>query len=172
MVNRPFRSVMILAFIVVPCAVRSEDDSLPENLLGFLRPEMRVGVLSVEGTTGVRIDVYTEEDYQIVRDIPLLSRGSAATSFVETYPAAKEKLDAFVKQLHEKSPEANVDEVLIAGVSSRQWFGTISAVGKDYVLINQEGEMKRRRVLAKSAIARIDLDAEPVHFYYRPSRRR
>ena len=36
-------------------------------------------------------------------------------------------------------------------------------------LIDREGTTKHRRVLARSAIARIDLDAEPVHFYYRPS---
>ena len=83
---------------------------------------------------------------------------------METYPAAKEKLDAFVKQLREKSPEANADDVRIVGVNSRQWFGVISAVGKDYVLIDQEGATKHRRVLAGSAMARIDLDAEPVHF--------
>lgn len=170
MVSRISRSVMILAFILNPCAVRSEDGSLPENLLGFLKPGMRVGVLSVEGTTGVLIDVYTEEDYQIACDGVSLGRGlGAATSLVERYPAAKEKLDAFVTQLREKSPEANADDVRIVGVNSRQWFGAISAVGKDYVLIDQEGATKHRRVLAGSAIARIDLDAEPVHFYYRPS---
>ena len=139
---------------------------------------MRAGVQSVEGTTDVLIDVYTEDNYVIARRYDVrnfAARGGdrpSAASLVETYPAVKEKLDAFVARLREDSPEANVDDVRTMIVSSRQWFGTISAIGRDYVLIDREGDTKHRCVLARSAIARIDLDAEPFQFYYRPSRER
>ena len=57
-----------------------------------------------------------------------------------------------MEELKETSPDADPDRVFLYR-ATRQWFGTISAAGNDYVLIDIEGESKHRRVLAKSAIA-------------------
>ncbi len=42
MAKRVFGTVAILAFILCPPSVRSDDSSLPENLLGFLKPGMHL----------------------------------------------------------------------------------------------------------------------------------
>jgi len=95
----------------------------------------------------------------------------AAQTIVEIHPAIKEQLDSYVEGIRKESPEANAGKVRVIPFA-RRFFRTISAVGDDYVLIDQEGETKRRRVLERSAIASIDLDAAAVQFHYQPSPRR
>jgi len=172
MAKRVFGTVAILAFILCPSVVRSDDNSLPENLLGFLKPGMHVGIQSVEGTTNVLVDIYTREQFQIAIELSEFGRRpDRAQEFASTHPTVQEKLDAFIEKLREESPEASADRVWLYPLTRRS-FGTVSAVGSDYVLITREGEAKRRRVLAKSAIVRIDLDAESIQFRYLPPRGR
>jgi hypothetical protein len=170
MANRIFGIAAILAVMLGPTAARSEDSPSPRSLLGFLKPGMRVGIQTVEGTTNVLIDVYTDEQYGIACDLAALGRRAvAAAKFVDDHPAARKKLDAFIEKLLEKSPDANSDRVIVFPLL-RTSFGSICAVGDDCVLMERDGETKRRLVLAKSSIARIDLDAEPLRFAH-PSMR-
>ena len=172
MAKRAFGTVAILAFVLSPSAVQSDDGPLPDNLLGFLKPGMQVGLQSVEGATGFFVDVYTPEEYKIAIELSEAgARTSSAQEFAGTRPAVQKRLDAFIEKLREKSPEASVSRVWLMPLT-RRWFGTISAIGNDYVLMTREGEAKSRRVLAESAIVRIDLDAEAIRFRYRPPRRR
>ena len=170
MTNRVFRIAAILALVLCPTAARSEDNSLPNNLLGFLRPGMRVGVQAVDGTTNVLIHVYTDEQYEIARDVVVPGRRAvAAAKLADDHPAVRTMLDAFIEKLLEKSPDADSDRVLVFPFV-RTSLGSISAVGDDYVLIERDGEKKRRLILARSSIARIELDAEALRFVH-PSMR-
>jgi hypothetical protein len=165
--------VAIVAFIMLcPSAGLTEDSPLPNNLLGFLKPGMCVGVQSYEGAAHYSIEIYTQVQYQIAHSLPLSERRRLvkAQEIVDKYPAFKKTLNTFVETLREQTPDVDVERVFVYPQSSRKWFGTISAVGNDYVLIDREGEAKSRRVLAKSAIVRIDLDAEPTTLRYFPPR--
>jgi hypothetical protein len=166
MANRIFAAASIVALILCPTTTRSDDSSLPKNLLGFLKPGMRVGIQTFEGTTNVLIDVYTDEKSGIARDLATLEkRAVAAAELADDHPAIRNKLDAFIEKLLEKSPEANSEQVMVFPLH-RTLLGSISSVGDDYVLIRRDGGMKRRLVLARSSISRIDLDAEPLRFFH------
>jgi hypothetical protein len=175
MANRIVHIAAILVCLSFPCIVRPEDNPSPRNLLGFMSPGMRIGVQSVEGTTNVFVDIYTEEQFAIANDLAIragrFGRFISAKEIVDAHPAISEQLDLYVKQLKRQSPEANADDVDVIPLF-RRIFGTVSAVGDDYVMIDRGGKTKRRLVLSRSAIARIELDAKAVHFNYPRNRRR
>ena len=133
---------------------------------------MHVGMQSVEGTTNVLVDIYAPEQYQLAVQLSGVRRGIVrAQEFASTRPAVQAKLNDFMDKLREESPEASAERVVLFSLTRRS-FGTVSAVGSDYVLIALEGEAKRHRVLAKSAIARINVDADPIQFSYPTPRSR
>ena len=48
---------------------QSDDASMPNTMLAFLKPGMRVGVRSVDGTTSVLLSVYADDQYTVARDL-------------------------------------------------------------------------------------------------------
>ncbi len=171
MANQKVAMIAVTALLVCAASASAEDESLPKNMLGFLKPGMRVGIRAVEGTTNVFLDVYTDEQYGVALDLAALvgRRSVAATKFADDHPVIRKDLDVFVERLAERSPDANARNVTIFPLL-RTSFGSISSIGDDYVLIDREGDTKRRLILARSSIARIDLDAEAVRFIH-PSMR-
>lgn len=166
MTQRILTICLTLAFIACAWPAKSEDDSLPSSMLGFLKPGMLVGIQTVEGTTSVLLDIYTAEQYEIAKDLSALGRTSVrAAKFCEDHPSVRKKLDAFVEQLTGNSPDANPARIMVFPLF-RMSFGKITAVGDDYVLVRRDGKGKQRLVLARSSMARIDLDADPVRFVH------
>ncbi len=147
MANRILTTIAIVAATLCATLARSEDDPLPNNMLGFLRPGLRVGIQTVDGTTNILLNVYTEDQYGIARDLASLGRSAVAgrSKFADDHPVLRKKLDAFVERLVEKSPDANVDKVIVFPLS-RQSFGSIAAIGDDYVLIDREASTKHRLI--------------------------
>lgn len=160
----------VLAVIICVTQVRSEEAALPKTMIGFLRPGMRVGIQSVEGTTNVKIDAYAEDQYKIALDVAGLGRQTLdAAKFAGNRPGVQKELDVFIERLIKKAPDADTSEVIVFPLF-RTLFGTVVAVGDDYVLIDREGTRKRRLVLARSSVAQIDLDANALRFSHRSMR--
>jgi len=166
MTKNVFAAVVGVVITLLPLSVKSEEVSHPRTLLGFLEPGMHVGIHSVEGTTSVLLDVYTDAQFAIARD--LISGGRVtgdAAELAAKYPEVRKKLDAFVAKLTQDAPDANPDDVRVL-LLRRTTLGKISAIGGDYVLIERDGPAKRRLVIAQSCLSRIDLDAESIRLHH------
>lgn len=161
--------VVCAVLAVTSCVthVRAEESALPKKMIGFLKPGMRVGIQSVEGTTNVKLDVYTEEHYQLARDLAALGKKPlAAAEFANNRPVVQKELDDFIERLVKKSPDVDIKQVVVFPLF-RISFGTISVVGDDYIAIDREGARKKRLILARSAVSQIDLDAEALRLFHR-----
>lgn len=140
--------------------------AVPATMLSYLDAEMRVGIKSVEGTASVLLYVYTEDDYETALSINKFGLDPINNSVV------KHEVDAFMER--NGLVDASKGQVMV--VPPRQIYGRIEAVGDDYLLIGLEvdtnsepkGKSQRRRIIPKSSIGSIDLDASPVRFIIRP----
>lgn len=166
MSKRRLSAIAVLLLFGFASPAKSDDPAGPTNMLDFLEPGMFVGMQTIDGTTNIFLNVFSKEDYELAQKASGTGRNAkAATVFIRDYPEAKERLDVFLRELSEREPEASTDRVIAYPVT-RTTFGTIVSVGTDYVLVRRAGKGNRRLVLARSTIAKIDLDAQPIRFYY------
>ena len=148
----------------------------PPKMFSYFATGMRVGIVRVDGTASFRLDVYTEEDHAVAVATTKLGHLSLATSAAETNPAIKRELDAYIKRNH--LADDSTDRIRIHE-HSKTTFGTIDAIGDDYLLIGLDKNVivkpnftqKRRLIIPKSFIGAVDLDASPVRFVAFPDRK-
>jgi len=146
-------------------------DATPKTMLGFLQPGMRLGVSSVAGTTSVVLRTYTENNFTLAQDLARqLGRSLMSATFVaKTNPTVSKELEEYATRLT-LTPEAK-DRLMLAP-PVRTSFGTVTAVGDDFVLLDLDDEQKGKRVIPKASIGTIYLDANPVRFIHHPARSR
>ncbi len=140
----------------------------PKTMFAYLATGMHVGVKSVDGTASVLIFVYTDEDYKTaLATSKITGRGAVAKDAAASNPAIQRELDAYMVR-HNLAEEA-VDRLYVIS-AFRTTFGTLEAIGDDYLMIEIDDDIKvdtnstskRRRIIPKSSIGSIDLDANPV----------
>ena len=145
-------------------------EATPRTFLDYLTPELTIGVQSVQGTSDVIIHVYTSRDFETAalltgfRSIPL------ASEVAEGNDAVREQLAAYIKE--RAIPESEVESLRLMPLT-RTSLATVRVVGNDYVLVELRSNSKtrRRKVIPKSRISAIYLDANPVRFVRLPARR-
>ena len=170
------RLLAVLGLLVLPTASSAQEPAAtqPKTMFAYLSTGMHVGVKSVDGTASVLIFVYTDDNYTTVL---------GTTKFGQTYPIAKDaaktnpaiqrELDVFMS--NRGLADISFEHVRIMP-PFRTAFGTLAAIGDDYLIIELDGDIgdikvqreatsKRRRIISKSSIGLIDLDAKPVHFF-------
>lgn len=154
-------AVLTVLSIAGTTAAQSVENASPKTLLGFLKVDQQVGIRSVEGTSSVTFTTYSEKNFALAKMLAKESGSSlrSAESMAETIPEVRKELDAYTSSL--KSPETQ-NRIMISVY--RTTFGRISLIGDDYVVITLDGEKKLQRVIPKSKIGCINLDANPIHF--------
>lgn len=134
----------------------------PRTLLRFLEAGDLVGVQSFDGTTSVVISIYSKKQFELAKVISDLGRSTTnAKQFAAENETARIALDQYVSQQADAS--FATDKLLVTPLI-RTTLGEITEVGADYVLIELDGSQKRRCVIAKTAICKIYLDANPIRF--------
>ena len=138
--------------------------AVPKTMLGFFKPGMRLGVSSIEGTTSVILRTYTEDDYKVARDLAkrLGASVKSAASVAETNASVRTQLQEYVSRLD--LPDASIDGIMIMPIV-RISLGTVVAAGDDYLLLDLDGQPKRKRIIPKASIGTIYLDANPIRFF-------
>lgn len=143
--------------------------AVPPTMFSYLATAMRVGIASVEGTASVRLSVYTEENQTVAMATSRIPSFTLAATAAKTNLGIERELKAYMEQNDLK--EASMARIRILG-HSKSAFGTIDAIGDDYLMISLDGDVittpeftqKRRRIIPKTSIGSIDLDASPVRF--------
>jgi len=170
------RLLAILGLLVLPTASSAQEPATaqPKTMFAYLATGMHVGLKSVDGTASFLIFVYTDDDYATVLTTCKFGQTNPiAKDVAKTNPAIQRELDAFVS--HCVSADNSLEHVRIMP-PFRTALGTLAAIGDDYLMIELDGDFgdikvkpnatpKRRRIIPKSSIGFIDLDAKPVHFF-------
>mgnify|MGYP003667905605 CR=1 FL=1 len=167
-----FVTLTHFTFAIVSSAQEVSSDEVrpasPKTMFAYLATGMHVGVKSVDGTASVLLFVYTDEDYETaLATSKLAGRGAVARDAAAINPAIQRELDAFMVR-HNLTEEAA--ERLFVISPFRTTFGTLGAIGDDYLMIEIDNDIrvdanstsKRRRIIPKSSIGSINLDAKPV----------
>ncbi|MCM2375258.1 hypothetical protein [Aporhodopirellula aestuarii] len=166
------RLLAILGLLILPTVSLAQEPATaqPKAMFAYLTIGMHVGIKSVDGTASVLIFVFTDDDYATVLATSKLAKNyPIAKDAAKTNAAIQRELDAFMS--NRGSANTSLEHVRIMP-PLRTAFGTLAAIGDDYVMIELDGDIKvepdatskRRRIIPKSFIGSIDLDAKPVHF--------
>ena len=163
MLHRLFAIVIVLATSSLACA-QTGAVAAPKTLLEFLSPGTHLGITTVEGTTNVIIHTYTEDDYKVARELKELLGGSpkTASSVAESNAYVRTKLREYAAK-HNLSDDSK--NRIIIGAPVRTSYATIVTVGDDYILVNLDRDEDRKRIIPKSSIGTVYLDAKPAPFY-------
>ena len=167
------RLLVIFGLVVFPITLSGEEPSTtqPRTMFAYLANGMHIGITNVDGTASVLISVYTSDDYTTALATSKLGQGHPiAKEAAKTNPAIKRELDAFMS--NHGSGGTPIEHVRIMP-PIRTTFGTLAAIGDDYVMIELDSNIKiepnatpkRRRIIPKHSIGSIDLDAKPVRFF-------
>ena len=157
---------LAIAFAIAASSVafaQTDTAVAPKTMFGFLKPGMRLGVSPVQGTASVILSTYTEDDYKVAQDLKdqLGASLKSASSIAETNPSVRAKFQEHVSKLNLSDDFKNRIMIMpLFGTS----FGTVVAVGDDYLLLNLGGEHNGKRIIPKASIGTIYLDANPVRF--------
>jgi len=138
-------------------------------MLSFLATDMRVGITAMEGTLVVAISTYSDEDYAIAVETKNLERYPLAAEAAPGNLAIQRELEEFMK-LNDLA-EDSLEYIRIA-TPSRTSFGRIESVGDEHVLVRlgdhsaegRKARLGRRKIIPKSFIGSIELNAMPVRF--------
>ena len=170
--NRTFLTLLSLLLAPTLLAQSSPaDEAVPENLLGFLKPGMSIGIHSIDGTSDVRVTVYSSGELRIAQDSQILDLEELA----ERYGSVR----------MEAADLATANHAVRLVPGRRITFAEIEAIGNDYVLVKLLGDggdhpvvwqsrntastKSRRQVLSKTSISRIDLDGAGARFMLVPA---
>lgn len=171
----------LLCLTVWPLAAVAQSTGVAEvrpapspTMISYLNTGMLVGIEEVDGTASVRLSVYTEEDYAAAVATTKLGHFPLATTTAKRNPVIKLALDAYMTQNNLDDDDA--DRIRVLGHRNTA-FGTIDAIGDDYLLIGLDDDMivtpestqKRRRIIPIRFIGAIFLDATPVRFFTPPN---
>ena len=157
--------LILSLFLAVPAFCNDPQQS--RRLLDFIKTDMLVGIQAIDGTTQLILHIYSKEEYPVAREIAELPRsqsGLRASSLAEKHPSVNAKLQRYIETLPEVDGRDNVVASLMVTPLIKYSFGRVAAVGDDYVLVELDGSSKRRRVIPRHSIGRLELDAEPVSF--------
>lgn len=167
------RTILALTFTIgvnVCLAAASSPETQPKTqpkthrtMLQFLESGNLVGVQSSEGTTSVTISIYSEDRYELAKQISTWGRSlKNAKMFADGSELAQAEVRNYL--LKSKNSGLDADEIRMMPLT-RTNLGKVLEVGDDFVLVEFDREVKQRCVIAKAAIAKIYLDANPVRFY-------
>lgn len=161
------RKCLVIVFLFLAMPAFSDETQQPRRLLDFIETGMLVGMQATDGTAQLALHIYSEEEYQLAREIakrPRPQYGLNASDLAEKYPSLKAKLERYIETLPaDGEPDKLISSITVMPLP-RVSFGRVASVGDDYVLVELEGNAKRRRVIPNRSIARVELDAEAGHF--------
>ncbi|WP_442508377.1 hypothetical protein SH528x_007346 [Novipirellula sp. SH528] len=156
-------AVAITIAICTTARAQSPDTDLPEKLLGFITPGMRVGIQSVDGTTNVIVHCYSEANFTVAKEIA--RRGQRMIDAEEL--AKQNELVRVALVQYAERPDfmaSSADRVSVMPLI-RTTLGQIAGVGYNYVLIEIDGEATQRLVISDACISKVYLDANPIRFF-------
>ncbi len=131
---------------------------------------MLIGMQAIDGSGLLVLHVYSEEEYQLAREIatlPVPQSGLNASSLAKEYPSVKAKFERYIKTLPTDVGRDKLISSIIVSPPRMVSFGRVAAVGDDYVLVELEGKAKRRWVIPNHSIGRLNLDAQALSFLRR-----
>ena len=137
-------SVLLLVCLPALSSVAQESER-PTKLLGLLKPGMYLGVRAFDETDGVKLAVYSPEDFEIALD----ARTMGLDDLAQKYPNVKRLRD-------ELPPNKEFGEPRIGlSVDQRELLCKMEHVGGDYILVQYGDGFKTRRAFASSFISTI-----------------
>jgi len=120
---------------------------------------------SVDGTTSVILTVYDDTEFAIARDVSAFAgQKDGADQLAAKYPSVRRLLISFIEKSSKDTSRAETDSPnwIYLRLHARTTFGTIVAVGGEYLVIDFGGDTPRRTVLPQDSIGRIELDGQGV----------
>lgn len=161
------QKLLLILSLFLAAPALSDEPQQPRRLLDFVKAEMFVGMQAIDGTGQILLHLYSEEEYRLameIAELPRSQRGLRASSLAEKHPSVNVKLQRYIETLSAVDEPENLVASIMVTPLPRFSFGRVVAVGDDYVLVELEGDSKRRRVIPSHSIGRLDLDAEAVRF--------
>jgi hypothetical protein len=158
-------ALLLPLFLATPAF--SAEPKQPPRLFDFVEAEMLVGMQTFEGTAQLVLHIYSEEEYQLAREIaetPRPQHGLQATLLADKIPSVKSRFERYIATLPAVDASDKRNHSILVIPIPRVSFGRIAAIGDDYLLVELDGNPKRRRIIPSHSIGRLELDAEAVHF--------
>ena len=158
---------IISCLLVVPAF--SQEQAKPKNLIGFLKPQMHIGIVTFENSDRVRIEIYTEEDQKILME--------ASTMPLEQLSTKYQRVAEEIARVRKESLAYNADnrKLLTPGKifgdvqfymnpNARETFYLITAVGDDYILLSAMNKPSKKRAMSIHYVSSVNWNEElPIY---------
>lgn len=150
---------MVISMFCITCV--AQESEFPKNLVGFLKPGMHIGVVSIADSDRITIEVYSEQDYAIAIDSRELSLEELSSKYDRVATELERKRKEILTSLESQridlptGKEFGEPEISLRA-SQREAFYKIIAAGEDYILVSNSVGSKRRRAIATRFISAIN----------------
>ena len=155
----------ILVVLLTTQSSFAQDTAHPAKLSGFLKPGMCLGVRAFDEKNGVKLTIYSPEDFEIAIDARTLGIDELAEKHLNVKRLRDEQLRKFAASLAAKRddlpPNVEFGEPRIGlSFDQRELLCKIENVGDDYFLIRYGDDLKSGRVLATAFVTTIQWHAK------------
>ena len=154
-------AIFLAFFLSNAVFAQSDSEDSPKRFLEFLDPGTKLALTSIEGSGSVILRTFSDERYKVARSLEeqLGASFKQASYVAKTNAAVKSALENYVSK-NEVSDDLKKRIMIRPFVKTS--FGTVIAMGEDYLLIEIEGEHEAKRILPKASIATIYPDSNPI----------
>lgn len=170
--------VLLLLGCLSTTPALAQGDALPSSIVGFVRPDMKLGIRVADGSSDIHIVVFSERAFSIERDGRMMELDALTEKYPELPAAKEDAIKAAPKSyLSAEGRRFELGEPFIERllIDRRLRLGTVSHVGSDYFLFVHEGasdnsdDQSRQTVYAAKRIATIAWRGQPrFALSYRP----
>ena len=156
-------AILVLLLAAQPSV--AQDTAHPAKLSGFLKPGMCLGVRAFDETNGIKLTIYSPEDFEIAVDARTLGIDELAEKHLSVKRQRDEQLREFAASLEARQedlpPNVEFGEPRIGlSFDRRELLCKIEPVGDDYFLIRYGDDLKSGRVLATAFVTTIQWHAK------------
>lgn len=160
--NRPTLFVCA-ALLLTQWTVAAAED-FPKGLLGFIESNGYIGLTADKPTSSYSIQILTEQQYSVERDLPLLGQEELGRK----YPSVGKEIASQLakRELERQKPRLDGTELgptKLSLVGSAGELYRVVHVGDDYLLLQKDESKSSRFVLNAAAIASVRWYSAPSY---------
>ncbi|MEZ6086793.1 MAG: hypothetical protein R3C05_01920 [Pirellulaceae bacterium] len=157
------------------------EPDFPETLLGFIKPNMQIGIRTSQGDSLVSVEIYDEEQFRFAQDARNLKREELEKKYPNVSEKAAKALAGYESSIEaqtsgtDRGPgfRSNVAPFVELDVDRATTLCTVLHVAEDYFLVTYGEDNSKKQVIAKQAVTRIRWASGDLRFKtsLRPVRR-